>query len=298
MESQERSTGQWMAAEGRCPLDTPLSESEMEIFDKFYREFLAKKMEDKLSLLKGLALMRRGDLRSYVQYAVLFQKRYENLIPPKQRDLLISFPSVNKEVYNLIFSCLQSYGSVGETAVFLTRDQVNDHLDRTEMFRLDLDSLLSQVPPIIPENKEALVQYFEEMAGSRSERTYKFAIVILADFAFLSVLPGAERNSTIAIGQVRAFLDEKFGERFEENLIEFFVVGGGYIRFESSHILIGGRSLMFDPLFAEITKPVSELYCGRFLDLKFQLAQQILKTEFPEYDVIINRGMTGHLSLK
>src|SRR5438132_50098 len=150
MESQRPSTGQWMAAEGRCPLDTPLSEGELEVFDKFYREFLGKKMEDKLSLLKGLAMMRRGDLRSYVQYAVLFQKRYENLIPPKQRDLLLSFPSVNKEVYNLIFSCLQSYGSVGETAVFLTKDQVNDHLDRTEMFRLDLDSLLGKAPPIIP----------------------------------------------------------------------------------------------------------------------------------------------------
>src|SRR5206468_7414147 len=126
--------------------------------------------------------------------------------------------------------------------VFLTKDQVNDHLDRTEMFRLDLDSLLGKAPPIIPENKEALAQYFEEMASSRSERTFKFAIVILADCAFLSVLPGAERNSTIAIGQVRAFLEKEFGDRFEENLIEFFVVGGGYIRFEGGRILIGGRS--------------------------------------------------------
>jgi hypothetical protein len=296
MESQKHSTGQWMAAEGRCPLDTPLSENELEVFDRFYREFLNKKMEDKLSLLKGLSIMRRGDLRSYVQYAIMFQKRYENLIPLKQRDLLLSFPSVNKEVYNLIFSCLQNYGTAGETVIYLTRDQVSDHLDRTEMFRLDLDSLMSSAPAIIPENKEALEEYFQE--SSPSNQTYKFAIIILADSAFLSVLPGTERNSTIAIGQVRSYLEKTFKERFEENLIEFFVVGGGYIRCENGCILIGGRSLMFDPLFAEVAKPLSDRYCGQFIDLKFQLAQQILKAEFPKREVIINRSGTGHLSLK
>src|SRR5256885_16335259 len=103
VESKISTVGQLMA-EGRSPLDTPLSEVELESFDKFYRDFLCKKLEDKLSLLKGLSLMRRGDLRPYVQYAILFQRRFENLIPLKQRDLLLSFPSVNKEIYNLIFS--------------------------------------------------------------------------------------------------------------------------------------------------------------------------------------------------
>ncbi|MEW6737816.1 MAG: hypothetical protein AB1489_41430 [Acidobacteriota bacterium] len=298
MERQDPNFVHLMAAEGRCPLDTPVSEAEMENFDKFYRSLLGKKLEDKLSLVKGLTLVRRGDLRPYVQYAALFQPRYEAVIPPKQRDLLLSFPSVNKEVYHLIFSCVQSYGGVGETAVLLTKDQVNDHLDRTEMFRIDLDSLLGELPAILPSNKEMLAEFFEEIRNRPSERTFRFNIVTIADHAFLSVVPGTERSSTVTVGQIRTYLEQQFGERFEENLIEFFVVGGGYIRSENNNIIVGGRNMMFDPLFAEIQKPISEMYSSRFVEYKFQLAHQILMAELPEYTVNINRGMTGRLSLK
>jgi hypothetical protein len=255
-------------------------------------------MEDKLSLLKSLLLVRRGDLRPYIHYTVLFQDRYEALIPLKQRDLLISFPSVNKEVYNLIFSLEQNYGSAGKTAVLLSKDQVGDHLDRTEMFRIDLDSLLSKVPAIVPQNRELIKQCLENAHRSLTEQTFKFNIVTLADHAFLSIIPSSERSGTFAVAQIRQYLQEEFREHFEENLIEFFVVGGGYLRFERDHILIGGRSLMFDPIFVDTTQPISELYASHFLQLKFQLAQQILKAEMPEYQVAINQGNTGKLSAR
>lgn len=280
MENQEKIIDQ-LVSEGRCALDTPISEQEVESFDKFYRGFLNKKLEDKLSLLKSMLLIRRGDLRRYVQYAVLFQKRYENLIPSKQRDLLLSFPSVSKEIYNLIFSCIESYGEVGKTVVDLTKEQVGDHLDRTEMFRIDLDTLLGSASAIVPESKEMLAEYFTS-GELKEEKSFKFCLVILADHPMLSILPHTERNNTIAIAKVREYLERAFGERFEENLVEFFVVGGGYLRREEEKIVIGGRSNIFDPLFADITKPLSELYSGRFLTLKYQLVEQILKLEFPD----------------
>ncbi len=280
MENQEKIINQ-LVAEGRCALDTPISEQEVESFDKFYRGFLNKKLEDKLSLLKSMLLIRRGDLRRYVQYAVLFQKRYENLIPLKQRDLLLSFPSVSKEVYNLIFSCMESYGDAGKTVVDLTKEQVADHLDRTEMFRIDIDTLLASTGTIVPESKQMLTEYFAT-GDLKEDRSFKFCLIILADHPMLSILPHTERNNTLAVAKVREYLEVTFGERFEENLVEFFVVGGGYLRREGGKIVIGGRSNIFDPLFADIAQPLSELYSGRFLTLKYQLVEQILKLEFPD----------------
>ncbi len=291
MESQSGIIINQLVAEGRCALDTPLAETEVESFDKFYRGFLNKKLEDKLSLLKSMLLMRRGDLRHYVQYATLFQKRYESLIPLKQRDLLLSFPSVTKEIYNLIFSCVETYGDAGRTVVDLTKEQVRDHLDRTEMFRIDIDSLLTSASAIVPENKEMLEEYFSNKEAT--EKSFKFCVVIIADHPMISVLPHTENNNTLALAKVREYLEKSFGERFEENLVEFFVVGGGYIRLEGEKVMIGGRSNIFDPLFADITKPLSELYSGRFLTLKYQLAEQILRLEFPDTDFLIRSATIG-----
>jgi hypothetical protein len=287
MENQDKTINQ-LVAEGRCATDSPLTEQEMESFDKFYRNFLNKKLEDKLSLLKSMLLLRRGDLRKYIQYAVLFQKRYEALISPKQRDLLLSFPFVCKEIYNLIFSCMESYGDAGKTVVDLTKEQVNDHLDRTEMFRIDLDTLLSSTEAIVPESKEMFKEYLSISNEEAKESSFKFCLVILADHPIVSLIPHTERNNTLAIARVREYLEENFGERFEENPVEFFVVGGGYIRREGEKIMIGGRSNIFDPLFADITKPLSELYSGRFLTLKYQLVEQILKLEFPDNNFVIH----------
>ena len=287
MESQSRIIINQLVAEGRCAIDTPLSETEMESFDKFYRGFLNKKLEDKLSLLKSMLLMRRGDLRHYVQYATLFQKRYESLIPLKQRDLLLSFPSVTKEIYNLIFSCVETYGDAGRTVVDLTKEQVRDHLDRTEMFRIDIDSLLTSASAIVPESKEMLAEYFSKK--DNTEKSFKFCLVIIADHPMISVIPHTENNNTLALARVREYLEESFGERFEENLVEFFVVGGGYIRLEGEKVMVG----IFDPLFADIAKPMSDLYSGRFLTLKYQLAEQILRLEFPDTDFLIRSATIG-----
>lgn len=281
--------------EGRSAIDTPISETELENFDKFYRDFLRKRLEDKLSLLKGISLLRRGDLRQYVQFAVLFQNRYESLIPLKQRDMLLSFPSVNKEIYGLMFSCAQSYGLAGETAVLLTKNQIGEHLDRTEMFRIDLDTLLASAEAITPENRAMLAEYFAEAKKGATEKAFKFTLVILADHAMISILPNTERNSTIAVGQIRAYLEKRFPKKLEENLIEFFAVGGGFIRADDKEILIGGRSNVFDPTFGDIGSNLSDLYAGQYLNVKYQLAEQILKTEFPEYVFKIKQSPTGHL---
>jgi hypothetical protein len=295
MWKQESVNASAMTPEGRCVLDTAISEMEMEYFDQFYRGLLKKRLEDKLSLLKGLYLLRRGDLRSYVQYAALFQARYENLIPLKQRDLLLSFPSVNKEIYELMFSCANVYGEAGATAVGLTKEQVTEHLDRTEMFRIDLDSMLSDADTITPENRTMLSDYFASPLQGQ-ERTFKFSIVILADHAMLSLLPHTERNSTIAIGQIRQYLERRFPKDFEENLIEFFAVGGGYLRNDGRQVVIGGRSIVFDPIFEDVAQPLSEMYLARFLTVKYQLTQQILQMEFPQYNFVINQS-TGHLKM-
>lgn len=277
--------------EVRCSVDTPLSESDLETFNSFYSNFLGKRIEDKLSLLKAMTLVRRGDLRTFVNFTVLFQMRYEALIPTKQRDLLLSFPSVCKEIYNLVFTCTKNYGAKGETSVLLTREQVSEHLDRTEMFRLDLDTLLGQSPSIIPQHREVLDAY---LTNPRSE-ALRFVLVIMADHTFLGILPG-EACSTAAVGQIRSFLEDRFGETLEENLVEFFIVGGGYMRYEQGRLLLGGRNAVFDPMFNDTAGALSALYAGKFLELKFKLVHLILSAELPGLQIETRINQTGYLN--
>lgn len=277
--------------EVRCKADTPLSESDLETFNSFYSNFLGKRLEDKLSLLKAMTLVRRGDLRTFVNFTVLFQMRYEALIPTKQRDLLLSFPSVCKEIYDLVFTCTKNYGAKGETSTFLTREQVSEHLDRTEMFRLDLDTLLGQSPSIIPAHRALLDAYISK---PRPEGL-RFILVIMADHTFLGILPEDGSCSTAAAGQIRSFLEERFGETLEENLVEFFVIGGGYMRYEQGRLLVGGRNTVFDPVFSNTSEPFSGLYSGKFLELKFKLVHLILSAELPDLQVETRISQTGYL---
>lgn len=275
----------------RCSVDTPLSESDLETFNSFYSDFLGKRIEDKLSLLKAMTLVRRGDLRTFVNFTVLFQMRYEALIPTKQRDLLLSFPSVCKEIYDLVFTCTKNYGAKGETSAFLTREQVSDHLDRTEMFRLDLDTLLGQSPSIIPAHRELLDAYI----ASDGTQPLRFVLAIMADHTFLGILPDNSCSTAVA-GQIRSFLEDRFGETLEENLVEFFLVGGGYMRYEQGKLFIGGRNAVFDPAFSDPTGSLSVLYSGKFLELKFKLAHLILSAELPDLQVETRISQTGYLN--
>ncbi len=272
--------------EKRLSTDTPLSAADIKNFDAFYREFLGKSLDDRLSFLKTMALFRRGDLREYLKTMVVFKGRFEQLIPQiKQRDLFLSFPNAIKNVSELILDFSESYGAEqGLSTIRMAKDQVIDYLDRTEMFRLDIDKEMESLPSMLPEDRRMLDEFLTEISrGGAPERTFRFVLLVLADHPFLSVLPSHERRSTTAIGKVRQFLEDQLGaERIEdEHIVEFFVIGGGYIRDEAGHLLLGGTNVVFDPQFETTDEPEVEQHRHRFHETKFQIAQQVLTTEFP-----------------
>jgi hypothetical protein len=272
------------APEQRLSRDIPLTEADIKSFERFYQDFLGKRPEDRMAFLKALSIYRRGDLREYVHDAVVFHNRFKQLMPSiKQRDLLLSFPTVTRNVHNLIFDFSESYGGItGQTNVSMAKTQVTEHLDATEMFRLDLDKALETMPSVLPDDQALMAGFIGKLKqGLPATETFRFLIVILADHAFLGVIPGYERGSTLVVGKIREFLEQTFGARMEDHIVEFFVVGGGYLRGDGEAVVLGGHNSIFDPQFAEPTNPVVQEFHHRFLDMKFHLAQQILTTEFP-----------------
>ncbi|MBX7222946.1 MAG: hypothetical protein K1Y36_23560 [Blastocatellia bacterium] len=274
--------------EKRLDQDTPITAEEAKHFERFYKEFLGKHLEDRMAFLKAMALCRRGDLREFVQTAAMFQGRYKQLMPSvKQRDLLLSYPTTTRNISNLIFDFDESYGGIeGVTTVRMAKDQVTDHLDRTEMFRLDTDKAMESVPSMLPEDLRMLQEFLSDVAqGKPPARTFRFLLVILADYPFLSLIPGNERGSTQAIGKIREFLDTNLGESIEDVIVEFFVVGGGFMRYEDGALCLGGHNNIFDPQFLEQHDPAVAALKRKFEEQKFALAQQILTAEIPNLTV-------------
>jgi hypothetical protein len=277
--------------EQRHPNDTPLTEQDLAAFDKFFSKFLNKRPDDSMSFLKSLALFRRGDLREAVSAIALLEGMYNSMLPNvKQRDLLLSFPSVITNLHKMVFGFNQSYGGLeGQTVQGFARDQVMGHLDGTEMFRLDLDKALEDFPSILEDDHKLLSDYIAEgLSGQRVERTYRFIVSILADHPFLVLIPATERNSTQAIGRLRKTVEQRLGEKFDEFIIEFFTVGGGFLRWAGDHLHIGGGNPLFDPYFASPESETVTAFKVKFSEHKFMLARRIIGTDFPNIKIEAN----------
>ncbi len=202
-------------------IDPPVTENDATLLYVFFEELLAKDVGDRLSFLKCATLLRRTDLREYVHTFALMKKRISSLIPePRQRDLLLSYPSTIQRVHELLWENQEAYGEEGNTIMSILSDQAVDYLDQTEMFRVDLDTLLGDCPSLLPDDAAALDDAI--LAGKGN---FLYLLVALADHVFVSLLPYDTEEPTEAILKTRSFLKQQFGERFDDQIIEFFVIG-------------------------------------------------------------------------
>jgi hypothetical protein len=264
-------------------IDPPLTEKDAAALHIFYEEFLNKDEHDALSFLKAVVLARRGDLREYVHNFALMRKRLQVMIrEQRSRALLLSFPSTIQRVHELVWEGQEAYGEDGSTVMTILGTQAGDYLDQTEMFRLDLDSLLSHCPMMLPDDVVALEQSIETGVG-----THLFLLIALADHYLLTLLPYDHPQPTEALLHARTFLEQSFGEKAEDQIIEFFVIGGGYVRVMSGRIVLCGVHAVFDPTFADPGQPESDRLMAEFRRCKFQLALDALRSELPDHTYVI-----------
>jgi hypothetical protein len=135
-------------------IDPPLKEHDATALYEFFEDLLKKDVSDTLAFLKAVTLMRRNDLREYVHHFALMKKRIGALIPEaRQRDLLLSYPSTIQRVHEVLWEGQDAYGVDGSTVMTILRGQAVDYLEHTEMFRVDLDSLLENCPSLLPADK-------------------------------------------------------------------------------------------------------------------------------------------------
>ncbi len=264
-------------------IDPPLTEQDADALYTFFEDFLRKDPHDKLSLLKSITLLRRIDLREYVHNFALMRKRLEAMLREmRQRDLLLSYPSTIQRVHQLLWEGQEAYGVDGSTIQAILGGQATEYLDQTESFRVDLDSLLSDCPSILPDDAEALRNTIAAGSGA-----FLFALIALADHVFVSLLPYDHPDPTEALRRTRAFVQSAFGEKFEEQIIEFFVIGGGYLRVLGRRVILCGVHPLFDPMFADFGKPRSDRLLADFVQGKYHLTLEALRAEIPEHHYIV-----------
>ncbi|MFQ3640858.1 MAG: hypothetical protein SNJ62_12730 [Chloracidobacterium sp.] len=273
--------------EHRQANDSPLTEADIELFNRFYVDFLGKRLDDPMSFLKVGTLLRRGDLRAFLRETMTLRAVFEQAIPNiRQRDLLLSFPGVLPNLHNIVFDLSQSYGAEGNTVQFMKREQVEKHLDGTEMFRLDVDKAMENFPSLPDDDRQALLQLAAARPG---EATLRFLIVILADHLFLVVLPSQVADTTPALGRLRQLIESQLGEKADELIVEFFAVGGGYVRRAGDGLVFGGSNPLFDPAYATPDAPAIKVFQQRWQDHKLSLVKRILAAEAPNLIVAFDR---------
>ena len=264
-------------------IDPPLTEKDAEALYTFYEKFLRKDGNDTLSLLKCVTLLRRSDIREYVHNFALMRKRLETMLrEPRQRDLLLSYPSTIQRVHQLLWEGQEAYGEDGSTVMTILGSQATDYLDQTEMFRVDLDSLLADCPMLLPDDRAAL-----EAALSAGHGAFLFALIALADQFFVSLLPFDHSQPTEAVLRTRTYLQQHFGDKFEEQIIEFFVIGGGYLRVVGTSVVVCGVHPLFDPTFEDLGQPCTDRLLADFLRGKLRLTVEALRAEMPGHHYIV-----------
>ena len=265
------------------PIDPPITERDAEVLYLFYEQFLRKEPHDTLSLLKCITLVRRADLREYVNNFALMRKRLETLLrQPRQRDLLLSYPSTIQRVHDLLWEGQEAYGEDGSTVMTILGSQATDYLDQTESFRVDLDSLLGDAPTMTPEDAEAL-----SAAAAKGEGGFLYTLIALADHVFVSLLPEDYPEPTEAVLRTRNFTQEQLGAKFEDQIVEFFVIGGGYIHATGEGLVVGGAHPVFDPTFSDYGQPATDRLFDDFTRGKHRLTLDALRAQMPDREFTI-----------
>jgi hypothetical protein len=265
------------------PIDQPITEEDAAALYLFYSEFLRKDPNDALSLLKCVTLLRRNELREYVHNFGTLRKRLDTMLRgARQRDLLLSYPSTIHRVHDLLWEGQEAYGEDGSTVMTILGSQASDYLDQTESFRVDLDSLLADCPSMVAGDAEALARLANESHGA-----FLYTLIALADHVFVALLPHDHPEPTEAVLRTRNYVQERLGPKFEDQIIEFFVVGGGFIRATSHGLVLGGAHPLFDPTFADLGQDGSNRLLADFVYKKHRLTIDALRIELPDLQFLV-----------
>lgn len=273
--------------ENRSPYDTPLLELDCEVFYEFYFDFLGKTENDKLELLKAITLMRQGQRRAFVHSIMAARRLADTVFPTmEQRELLLTFPSTLPTVWSAMMDYKRDYRGVGSAPLAPIQDVVSQQLSQVEESREQLKVALKGARSIQPKEKLNLAIAFSGTGELKQQQrmNYKVLLVALASQPFLCVIPQDSAQSTQALGKLRTYINQMltqlYGRIAESIHVEFFTVGGAYLK-RDGRIEIAGFNPIFDVLFDNPDGPYSSKIINFYRSAKFTKIYEILSEEFP-----------------
>ncbi|MBI4853311.1 MAG: hypothetical protein HY819_16080 [Acidobacteria bacterium] len=262
--------------------DTPLSEHDCQVFLDFYNNFLGQSEDDSLNVLKTLTLMRQNRRRLVIHNLVAARKLAEEIFPdPETRKKILTYPSILENIWQQVLEYKRNF-STTNFPIQPLQQMIANYLLQIDDLSNQLEEVLKKTPSIQPKDKFNLSIAFASTGELKQQKRaeYQWLLIALANHPFLCILPADATDSTMALGKLRNYLNQMFGDQASSMYIEFFVMAGGYLK-RTLRVELSGRNPLFEISFSAPNLPSSHQVVLAHHNAKFNLAYEILNAEFP-----------------
>ncbi|MFY9227161.1 MAG: hypothetical protein WAQ98_31110 [Blastocatellia bacterium] len=261
--------------------DTPLSEHDCQVFLEFYQGFLGQSKDNSLNLLKALSLMRQSRRRLIIHNIMSSRRLAEQVfLKLQEQEKLLIFPSILENIWQQVLEYKSNYA--GSFDIQPLQEMVVNYLGQIENNSNLLKVELKKVQSIQPKDKFSLSIAFAGTGELKQQQRpqYQWLLISLVDRSFLCVLPGDAKDSTMALGKLRTYVNQVLGANSNNFYLEFFTIGGGFL-IKKNQVELFGRNPLFDISFASPNTTHSYKLMALHNNAKFNLAYEILSAEFP-----------------
>lgn len=262
--------------------DTPLSEHDCQVFLSFYNNFLGQSEDNNLNLLKALTLMRQNRRRLVIHNLMAARKLSEEIfLNPSEREKILVYPSILENIWQQVLEYKRNFAENSIPTEPLQQMVVN-YFSQIEKAASFIKEILKKTPSIQPKDKFSLSIAFAgtEELKQQKRAEYQWLLISLAEYPFLCILPADAADSTMALGKLRAYINQMLGKDAPNAHIEFFVLAGGLLK-KGFRVELSGRNPTFEVSFSTPNLPNSHQVIVAHHNAKFNLAYEILNADFP-----------------
>lgn len=259
-----------------------ISEAGALSFGRVFFELLGLQEGETVLFLKLLSMLARSSTEQFINCPERVHVLISELLPEQyQRLLLFGFPGATQAFFDYLRH-IEKDGPLTEQMAESVRARSAEYFRNLATYADTIIDITSQLPMILPEDHEALKNFFHASAPATREVSYLF--LFACEQLFMDVCATrADRGYQLETApvKIRSYLRKQGGSNFEDPTIEFFPVGGGRILYQHGNITVTGQNDSFEFAFSEPEKAMSNYLISKVASMKSSFIARLLHEEFP-----------------
>ncbi len=260
----------------------PISEAGALSFGRVFFELLGLQEGETVLFLKLLSMLARSSTEQFINCPERIHLLISELLPEQyQRLLLFGFPGATSAFFDYLRH-VEKDGPLTEQMAESIRLRSIDYFHKLATYADTVMDITSQLPIVLPEDREALKSFFHASAPATREVSYLF--LFACEQLFMDVCATrADRGYQLETApmKVRSYLRKQAGSNFEDPAIEFFPVGGGRLLYQHGNVIVTGQNDSFEFYFSEPEKAMSNYLVSKVASIKSSFIARLLHEEFP-----------------